>query len=1188
VLFPIIKKIWTTIAHVQILFVFLAFTLMVSLSSWFLSNIFRKQLLYNAKTVLDSLETQINLDLQEPKTVLGNLSQTVRGMILEGDNANVIYRYLKNITSYILLGEEKQLAGFSDIYGYFDVFGGMFIDGMNRTFKETLNLHECLWYKEAESAGGEIILSQPCADMESGDVIITYARSIFDAEARLLGVIALDLQIDRIKEYIINSNLGKTGYGFLLDNQYEILIHSDPALQGTKFTDVSVSAAKLVIMLNLENDVSEFKMINYKGDSSITFVRKLENGWYIGVVTPESEYFRELKTIRLILIILGIVLAFLLSAVLLSIIAARKKTEERIQIMFDAMPLSAGIHDKNFIYFECNKSAINMFELSSKQDYLTNFRRLSPEYQPDGRLSIDKMNEFVDKAFTEGYARFEWMHQKLNKEPIPCEVTLVRVEHDNEFVLAAYQRDLRDLKTAITQKNESEQSLRLLRNIMNSIDAQVYVTVPHSGEILFVNDCMKKDFNVGDDCIGKFCYKVFLKDVDGICDFCPCYKLDKTPNNTVVWEMHNPVTNRIYRNTTRYIEWSDGRNVQIQHSVDMTELIAAKEQAEQSSRFKSQFLSRMSHEVRTPMNAILGITEIQLQDEIIPPGRREALEKIFNSGYLLLGIINDILDLSKIEAGKLELSPAGFDVINLINDTVPLIVMQFEHKPIRFKLQADENIPLTLFGDELRIKQILNNLLSNAFKYTDNGEVSLSVNAEYAMQGEERQVTLVLRVADTGHGMTFEQMDKLFDEYTRFNMEANRTTEGAGLGMSITKQLVRMMNGDIQVESEPGKGSVFTVRLPQGVIGSGVLGRELADNVKKFNVGRAAQINNAPQFVREYMPYGRVLLVDDVETNLYVARGLMAPYGLSIEIAASGFEAVEKIENGSTYDIIFMDHFMPKMDGMETTKKIREMGYTNPIIALTANALAGQAEMFMENGFDGFISKPIDIRQLNALLNKFIRDKYPSEVINIARRQAAKINTAKFSENMRQSSGPELAAIFTRDAEKANEALKTILSGGFREKDDFMQYVISAHSMKSALANIGEPDLSDLALKLELAGRSENISVIKAKTPEFLEKLSEVIKRNKPKEDENGAEKKDPEKSRVNLAEKLRVIRIACENNDAAAANKALYELRQRKWPNFTKELLDTIEEDLLSNNLKEASKLIEDYETIMINVSSR
>ena len=887
--------------------------------------------------------------------------------------------------------------------------------------------------------------------------------------------------------------------------------------------------------------------------------------------------------IRVSAILLGALLIVILITILIRIIVEKNMAEERLRIIFEAMPLGASIHNQNFEYFDCNKGMLNLFDLSSKQEYFDNFDRLSPEYQPDGRLSKDKMDEIINKAFAEGYCTFEWMHQKMNGEPVPCEITLVRVKNNNEFTLVVYMRDLRDLDAAINQKNESEKSLNTLKNILNGLNAMIYVTVPETGEILFVNDYMKKQFNIKEDCVGQFCYKVFLKDAQEKCEFCPCHQLDKAPDSTVVWERENPMLRRIHHNTDRYIEWHNGKIVHIQHSIDVTDLVMAKEQAEQSSRFKSQFLSRMSHEVRTPMNAILGITEIQLQNQTLPQAMREALDKIFNSGYLLLGIINDILDLSKIEAGKLELSPAGYDFQNLINDTIQITVVHYDNKPIDFSLQVDENIPLTLFGDELRIKQILNNLLSNAFKYTDKGGVSLSVNAEYTRQEDE--VTLVFRIADTGQGMTGEQVEILFDEYTRFNMETNRTTEGTGLGMNITKQLVRMMNGELSVESEPGKGSVFIVRLPQRIIGSGVLGKELAENIKQFNIGRITQTNKAPQFVREYMPYGRVLVVDDVETNLYVARGLMAPYGLSIETATSGFEAINKVKGGATFDIIFMDHFMPKMDGIEAAKILRNWGYTHPIIALTANALTGQAEMFLENGFDGFISKPIDIRQLNASLNKLIRDKYPPEVVEAARKQSAKIMAKSSAEKLQPSSGPELAAIFIRDAEKAHARLKTIISNSFRRDDDFRQYVINIHSMKSALANIGEDGLSGIAFKLELAGRAENISVIMSETPAFLEALGKVIEKNRSEAGDNDTAAEDSENLEY-LAEKLRIIRTACEKYDEATANKALSELKQKKWSNSANALLDTIAEYLLHSDFEEAAKLAESYETA--NVTSR
>jgi signal transduction histidine kinase/CheY-like chemotaxis protein len=723
--------------------------------------------------------------------------------------------------------------------------------------------------------------------------------------------------------------------------------------------------------------------------------------------------------------------------------------------------------------------------------------------------------------------------------------------------------------------NESEQALSIMGNILDGIDASVYVTIPDTCEVLFINDYMKKLFKIEGDCVGQFCYKLFTNS-DKKCDFCPCYKLDKEPDSIVVWERRNEIAERTLRCWDRYIEWYDGRIVHMHHSVDVTELIAAKEQAEQSSRFKSQFLSRMSHEVRTPMNAILGITEIQMRDETHRQDTQEALDKIYNSGYLLLGIINDILDMSKIEAGKLELIPVSYDVPSLINDTVHLNVMRYDSKPIEFSLQVDENIPVTLYGDELRIKQILNNLLSNAFKYTDKGEVSMSVAAEYAPQKEAPGVTLVFRVTDTGHGMTAEQTDKLFDEYTRFNLAANRTTEGTGLGMGITRNLVHMMNGEISVESEAGKGSVFTVRLPQKITGSGVIGREAAENLKHFHPDRSLNMKKTPQIIREYMPYGRVLVVDDSESNRYVANGLMAPYGLSIETASSGFEAVEKIRGGATFDIIFMDHYMPKMDGIEAAKIIRGLGYTLPIIALTANALVGQAEMFMENGFDGFISKPIDIRQLNASLNKLIRDTYPPETVEAARQQAAKVNMVKPVEAL-PSSDPKLAAMFVLDAENALAELNAVLSNEFRGNDDIRQYVVFVHSMKSALANIGETGLSDTALKLEQAGRAEDIPVMKSETPAFLEALREAIRKYKLKEDDGAIEQEESDEMRAYLNEKLIAIQTGCENYDMAAVNRALDELEQKKWPRSVKKILDTVSEYLLSGDFEEAAELVED-----------
>ncbi|MDR0238787.1 MAG: response regulator, partial [Deltaproteobacteria bacterium] len=533
-----------------------------------------------------------------------------------------------------------------------------------------------------------------------------------------------------------------------------------------------------------------------------------------------------------------------------------------------------------------------------------------------------------------------------------------------------------------------------------------------------------------------------------------------------------------------------------------------------------------------------------------------------------LGIINDLLDLSKIESGKMELLPAKYEIASLINDAVQLNMALIGDKPIEFNLQVDENMPSEFFGDELRIKQILNNLLSNAVKYTQAGEVVLSISAEYGSEDAYPDVTLVCRVSDTGPGMTAEQVGRLFDEYSRFDQKANRMIEGIGLGMHITRQLVHMMNGEIFVESAPGKGSIFTARLPQGRAGAGKLGRDLAENLRQCKANMLHM--NMPSIAREPMPYGSVLIVDDLETNLYVCRGLMKPYDLSVDTALSGFAAIDKIRNGKEYDIVFMDHMMPGMDGMEATKILRGLGYARPIVALTANAVAGQAAIFLENGFDDFLAKPIDLRQLNALLNRLIRDKQPLEAIEAARRR--KESAPHAGEIAPQASVDlQLASIFIHDAEKALMTLEAIHTNQYRRDDDFRMFVITVHAMKSALANIGEVEMAAAAASLEQAGRERDTAVMVAETRPFLDALRAVIEKIASKEEDEGSETADEDTAY--LHEKLSSIQAACAAYDIEIADDALAELRQKAWSRQTRKQLDAIAWHLLNSEFEDAAK---------------
>ena len=543
-------------------------------------------------------------------------------------------------------------------------------------------------------------------------------------------------------------------------------------------------------------------------------------------------------------------------------------------------------------------------------------------------------------------------------------------------------------------------------------------------------------------------------------------------------------------------------------------LESALQAAETANRTKSAFLANVSHEMRTPLNAILGISEVQSHKETLSPETEEAFGRIFNSGDLLLGIINDILDMSKIEAGKLKLKLAQYDVASLINDTVFLNMIKYESKPIEFTLNLDENIPSILFGDELRIKQILNNVLSNAFKYTSAGTVELSVASRPA-DSSAGDTALIFRVRDTGAGMSEEQVARLFDDYTRFHEDgANRMTEGTGLGMSITRNLVQMMKGEIQVESTPGRGSLFTVSLPQGSVAAPAIDKEAAERLRRFRTHYEVKIKKS--VIRSEISFGRVLVVDDVNMNLYVARGMLSLYGLQIDTAASGPEAIEMVKENA-YDLVFMDHMMPKMDGMEAAQEIRKLGEVYqklPIVVLTANAISGMKEMFLANGFDDFVSKPIDLQELDTVLKKWmssekiVRSTKPEEMAVTADTkneaqdtfwdELGKIGEISIEMGLRPFEGmPGKEEMYRKLLVMFQKRLVSDCSAmtGFLENKDIKSFSIAVHAMKSLLATIGAREFSEAALALEMAAKKQEMDFCAGRYPALREELLSLHRR---------------------------------------------------------------------------------------------
>ncbi|MCL2018583.1 MAG: ATP-binding protein [Oscillospiraceae bacterium] len=1352
--------------YAQVLYVVIAFAIMVAASYIFAVNIERGHLEREVVTTFSNIESQFYSDLQELNTFIGVISENALSMLTDGAGFIEMCEYLTYLTVY---GRDVlTINGLNGVFASFDVFDPETESGFSGAVpdinywvelkKSGFLVEDRLWYIAAVEANGEIVMTEPYVDVVSDEMVFSYARAIFDDNGERLAIIGVTVSLDRIYDFYRQNQSNDDVTWMLLDKSLTIVVFPHNEFVGMPLADAHETGLSH-IAANIERDVyvSGQRFISYEGVEKVHYVRPLENGWHLGVSLPVDYYNKNLFDMMLFLIVSGLALSLILSTVLIRLVASRNRAEERMRLMFDASPLGISFWDENSIVTDCNMTTLKFFGLKNKQEYIDRFFEFTPEFQPDGKSSVEKKTEIVKTTLEQGNHRCEWMAQMTDGTLVPVELTSVRAKHMNAYVVIVYSRSLRDEKamavkiaernkllrtvnrvatTLLSAKNEDsfEESLLVsMEFICNSTDADSihlwhseltddgpYLTRCYEwhSEILGLETQLEPNTGVAYDSFPELqsiiasgepihgpittmpagaheffsspvvksfvLIPLFLHD-----RFWGLFTLDNSRNeqtfsneelnilrsaglmimnavnrndmlekineeheksenlahwyHTILdaiplpisvtdenmnWTFVNSAVERFLGmkrkdmmgwhcstwgaeicNTSRcsiecfrrginqtlftFNNLSFKANVEMLRDLngesagfievfqDITEVeTMAKRQAEieAASNAKSAFLATVSHEIRTPMNTILGIAEIQLQSDNHTPEVEEAFTQISDSGDLLLNIINDILDLSKIEAGKLDIVPGRYDIPSLVNDNVQLNYLRYESKPIKLTINLDKDMPLELFGDEFRIKQILNNLLSNAFKYTDEGEVELSVwptfkTIDYASKNEKYDVVFNLRVSDTGVGMTVEEIDKLFDEFSRFS--TNRTTVGTGLGMSITKRLIDMMNGNITVESTPAKGSVFTVSLPQKLVSDAVCGAELSEKFRSFNFKSRARLKKT-QIVREYMPYGSVLIVDDVTLNLQVAKGMMLPYALRIETVLSGIEAVEMIKAGKEYDIVFMDHMMPFMNGIEATKVIRDLGYSKTIVALTANALAGQEEIFLKNGFDGFISKPIDSRELNLILNEHIRNKKPREIVEAARkeqRERENKNNAVHPSGKIKTTIPNMGKYFAKDAEHAVSVLEKLFAEDHPLSDDDIElYVTTVHGIKSSLANIGEEELSKVALNLEHSGKKRDLSVMWDKTPVFVSVLKSLIDKYKPEDSDDIVDVS--EEDLAFLREKLLAIKAACDSFDKQTVKATLNELKQKLWSEGINEALEKIDSYLLHSAFEKAAEV--------------
>lgn len=615
-----------------------------------------------------------------------------------------------------------------------------------------------------------------------------------------------------------------------------------------------------------------------------------------------------------------------------------------------------------------------------------------------------------------------------------------------------------------------------------------------------------------------------------------------------------------------------------------------KQQALSASAAKGRFLANMSHEIRTPINAVLGMDAMILRESRETQIRKYALD-IQNAGQSLLALINDILDLSKIESGKLEIIPVEYDFSSLIHDIMNMITAKAEDKELTVQLSIDEQLPSRLLGDDVRLRQILINLMNNAVKYTEQGKVTLSVEGIL----QENEVVLNFSVEDTGIGIRQEDIAKLFAEFERIEEQRNRHIEGTGLGMSITTQLLMLMESQLQVESEYGKGSKFYFTLKQGIVDEEPIG-----NLEKRIQEQATQYTYHVSFVA---PDAHILVVDDNAVNRKVFVNLLKATKVQIDEAAGGLECLEMVRQ-KQYDMIFLDHMMPDLDGIETLHQMMEWEdypcKSTPVVALTANAVSGAREMYLEEGFYYFLSKPINPEKLEKMIMETLpKDKIILERSN-ERREALEWEELPVVDGIDweyallhcKEVGVLMDTVhdFCRFADTEYMSLKQFFDM-IKETETqeqtvqaMEQYRIKVHSMKGSAAMIGGVSLAGIARMLEYAARDREKESIIQLTPVFLKEWQEMKQRLAPlqEEAEEEQEEQKPEADVHMTGEYLRLLQEAMKDMDIDTADEIIVQIKRFHYPKEMIPQIEKLEQAVANLDIEQAVAAIVAIKTVI------